>query len=81
MLNLQDINYEPSLDELKDCFDFSVFNDLCQKMQDNYQALVKIEFSRCTRVYGSNIKFKKAGKTLCIVYPHENYILTLVIIG
>ena len=41
----------------------------------------KIEYSSCSWERGWNIKFKKAGKALCTIYPRECYITVLVVVG
>ena len=40
-----------------------------------------LEFSKCSWEPGWNVKFKKSGKTLCTVYPRENYFTVIVVIG
>ena len=45
------------------------------------EAFEKIEFSACSWEHGWNIKFKKAGKTLCTIYPRENHVTVLVVVG
>lgn len=41
----------------------------------------KIEYSSCSWISGWNIKFKKAGKTLCTVYPQEGYVTVMTVVG
>lgn len=72
---------QPTLEEISEQLSCDAFNTLCLDMQERYQSLVKIEFSNCSWAYGWNIKFKKAGKNLCTVYPKENHITILIVIG
>lgn len=81
MLDLQNKNIQPTLEELKEVIRCSAFKTLCADMNERYQALVKIEFSSCSWAYGWNIKFKKAGKTLCTVYPQDGFITVLVVVS
>ena len=46
-----------------------------------YNCKEQIEFSSCSWEYGWNVKFKKSGKTLCTIYPRENYFTVLVVVG
>ena len=50
-------------------------------MKSKYHCSEKIEFSSCSWQFGWNIKFKKSGKTLCTIYPKENYFTVLVVVG
>ncbi len=46
-----------------------------------YQCNERIEYSSCSWEKGWNVKFKKAGKTLCTVYPRERYFTVMIVIG
>ena len=50
-------------------------------MKTKYNCNEKIEFSSCSWEYGWSVKFKKSGKTLCTIYPQENYFTVLVVVG
>ena len=58
-----------------------VFARFCSDMKSKYHCSEKIEFSSCSWQFGWNIKFKKSGKTLCTIYPKENYFTVLVVVG
>lgn len=53
----------------------------CLEIKDTYKCNEKIEYSSCSWEKGWNIKFKKAGKTLCTVYPRECYFTVMIVIG
>ena len=40
-------------------------------MDEEYKAVCRIEYSKDVWARGWNVKFKKAGKSLCVVYPKE----------
>ena len=40
-----------------------------------------LNLKRLVKHYVLNIKFKKAGKTLCTIYPRKNYFTVMVVIG
>lgn len=50
-------------------------------LKNRYNIKEKIEFSKCSLSPGWNVKFKKSGKSLCTVYPKENYFTVLIVIG
>ena len=51
------------------------------EIKETYKCNEKIEYSSCSWEKGWNIKFKKAGKTLCTVYPRENYFTVMIVAG
>ena len=81
MLDLQDKNYCPTLEEIGQYVRNPVFSQFCSEGKNIYQCREKIEFSSCSWEKGWNIKFKKAGKTLCTVYPRELYFTVLFVVG
>ena len=50
-------------------------------MEANCPAAPKFEYSACTMQTGWNIKYKKAGKNVCTVYPMEGYLICMILIG
>ena len=81
MIDLQDKNICPSLEEIGGYVRNPVFLEFCSDIQNTYQCQEKIEFSSCSWKRGWNIKFKKAGKTLCTLYPREGYFTVMVVVG
>ena len=53
----------------------------CIEMKAQYDCVGKTEFSSCSWMPGWNIKFKKAGKNLCTVYPREGFFTVLIVAG
>ncbi len=58
-----------------------LWNELCSYLEESYQAGAKIEYSRCCSCPGWNVKYKKAGRSLCTLYPKEGYFTSLVVFG
>lgn len=81
MLDLKDINYMPDIFEISDYIGNPLFDQFCEFMDREYKALRKIEYSKDVWARGWNIKLRKAGKSLCVIYPKENYFTVLVAIG
>ena len=81
MLDLKNINYMPDIYEMSDYIGNPLFNQFCEFMDREYKALRKIEYSKDVWARGWNIKLRKAGKSLCVIYPKENYFTVLVVIG
>ena len=81
MIDLQDKNTLPSLEEIGEYVRNPVFTLFCSRVKETYRCNEKVEYSSCSWKKGWNIKFKKAGKTLCTVYPKEGYFTVLVVVG
>lgn len=81
MFNKEDLSHIPTEYEMREYINNDLFEDFYQYMKNTYNALPKFEFSKCSWEYGWNVKFKKGSKSLCTVYPRENYFTVLVVIG
>ena len=81
MINLQDKNYCPAIEEISEYIRNPVFMQFCQDIRSTYKCNEKIEYSACSWEKGWNIKFKKAGKTLCTIYPREYYFTVMIVVG
>ena len=81
MINLQDRSYCPALNEIEEYVGNPIFHQFCSEIKETYHIKEKIEFSSCSWEKGWNIKFKRSGKSLCVVYPREGYFTVLVVIG
>lgn len=81
MIKIKDINYAPNINEISAYIKNSIFDEFYQYMNDKYKAVCKIEFSKDVWARGWNVKFRKSGKSLCVVYPKKNYFTVLVVVG
>ena len=71
----------PTEDIMKKYINNDLWEDFCQYMKNTYNVIPKFEFSKCSLEYGWNVKFKKGSRSLCTVYPRENYFTVLVVIS
>ncbi len=81
MTDLQDKQTRPTLEEIGAYVRNPLFARFCGEIQETHQCAEKIEYSACSLAPGWNVKFKKAGKTLCTIYPHEQYFTAMVVVG
>lgn len=81
MLDLKELDYPPLVNELSAYVGNDLFHRFYQFMMEEYQALCKIEYSKDVWFPGWNIKFKKAGKSLCVLYPQKGFFTVLVVVG
>ena len=81
MIDIKDMGYSPSIAEIGDSIGLPLFEVFCRYMDEEYQAVRKIEYSKDVWARGWNVKFRKAGKSLCVVYPKNKYFTVLVVLS
>ena len=81
MIDLQDKNSCPAIEEISEYVRNPVFMQFCSEIKSAYQCIEKIEYSSCSWAKGWNVKFKKAGKTLCTIYPKEGCFTVMIVVG
>ena len=81
MVDLQDPGRRPELAEIGEAVRNPVFMRFCAEIMEKYRCKEKIEYSGCSWETGWNVKFRKAGKTLCTLYPKEGYFRVLLVVG
>ncbi len=81
MIDLQDKSICPSLEEIGQYVGNPAFRKFCSEIGSRYQCSEKLEFSSCSWEKGWNIKYRKAGKTLCTIYPRELYFTVMIVVG
>ena len=81
MLNIEDKSYKPTISEIFHFVQLPLFQELYEYMLRKYQANVSIEYSGDKSLLGWNVKYKKAGRTLCTVYPRKGHFPLLLVVG
>ncbi len=81
MIDLFDKNYCPTVEEMGTVIRNPLFEQFCAQVKAKHQCSEKMEYSACSWERGWNLKFKKAGRTLCTIYPREGYFTVMVVIG
>ncbi len=71
----------PALEDLSALVRNPVFDAFCQEVAETWQCAPVIEYSGCSMEPGWNVKFRKAGRSLCTVYPREGFFTVLVVVG
>ncbi len=72
---------QPTFENVNDFIKNHLFKELCMYLESNFSVSLKMEYSCCSMQKGWNIKYKKGGKSLCILYPMGGYFLALVVIN
>lgn len=81
MFSKENFNHIPSEYEMSNFINNELWDKFCEFMKSNYNVNPIFEFSKCSLEFGWNIKFKKGSRTLCTVYPRENYFCVIIVIG
>lgn len=72
---------KPALEQISEYIGGPLWQELCGFVETVYGILPKVEYSMCSGARGWNVKYKKAGRSLCTLYPHEGFFTCLVCIG
>lgn len=81
MFNRNDYSVKPDMITISEYVNNSLWNKLTEFIIEKYKIQPIFEFSKCNWEYGWNVKFKKSGKSLCTLYPRENYFIIMIVIG
>ena len=58
-----------------------LWEKLNEFLKENYSVEPEYSYSRCSAQPGWNIKYKKASKSLCTLYPMDGYFIALIVVG
>ncbi|MCL2569073.1 MAG: DUF3788 domain-containing protein [Oscillospiraceae bacterium] len=76
---------EPSEDQIKEFVRTPLWDDLDQYLKQTCKVKPKVAHSNCSMDKGMwkgwNVKYQKSGKSLCTLYPKQDYFLALVQVG
>jgi len=50
-------------------------------LETTYHTAPKMSYSNCSAQPGWNVKYQKSGKSLCTLYPMDDFFIALVVIG
>lgn len=76
-----DETQKPSMVIINNYVNSHLFEDLCEHLEKEFQSKPVLEYSKCSLQRGWNVKYKKAGHTLCTLYPMAGYFIALVVIS
>lgn len=81
MFDRLDYQTQPDVIEIGEYVRNPLWLEFCGYMMEIYKIQPTYDFSKCSWEYGWNVKFKKGNKTLCTLYPYENYFIVMIVIG
>lgn len=80
-VNLFTADKQPTEAEIAEYIASPLWNNLNEFLQENYEVEPKYTYSTCSGQPGWNVKYQKAGRSLCTLYPMEGFFIALVVIG
>lgn len=72
---------QPTFAEIDKFIGNPLFGELCKFIEETYKIKTSVEYSQCSGARGWNVKYKKSGKSLCVIYPNNGFFTCLVVIG
>ncbi len=79
--NKEDETTRPDSETLSAYVNSPLWDRLNDKLQGGYACAPQYNYSRCSMQRGWNVRYKKAGRSLCTLYPMQGHFLALVVIG
>lgn len=80
-INLFPADTQPSEKQISDFIVSSLWADLNAFLRESYEVEPKYSYSVCSGQPGWNVKYQKAGRSLCTLYPMEGFFIALVVVG
>lgn len=74
-------NRQPNAAEIARYIHSPLWDDINHFLQENYEIQPTYSYSCCSGQPGWNVKYQKAGRSLCTLYPMDGYFIALVVIG
>lgn len=68
----------PSRDDFSRYVESSLFDELCNAVEESHGVKPQMDFSVCSWEPGWNIKYRKSSKALCTIYPRQSYFICMV---
>ena len=72
---------EPNMETIQGFVKTPLFTELCKYIEEAYEVTPQLSYSSCSMQAGWNVKYKKGGKSLCVLYPMEGLFIALVVVG
>lgn len=72
---------EPSEKDISNFISNPIWEELNTFLQESYEVQPSYSYSSCSDQPGWNVKYQKAGRSLCTLYPMQGFFIALVVIG
>lgn len=68
----------PMYEDILEYIELACFKQFDEELSSRFKLKSKLEFSRCVLDAGWNIKYKKSGRNIVIVYPKKGFFRVLI---
>lgn len=72
---------QPGAVEIARYINSPLWDEMNHFLQENYETQPDYSYSSCSGQPGWNVKYQRAGRSLCTLYPMDGYFIALVVIG
>ena len=74
---------KPSMEDIRSFIGEAkpLWDELVSFIEQAYKSKPQQDYSKCPAQPGWNVKFKKGGKSLCTLYPMQDYFIVLIVVG
>lgn len=80
-INAYPADTQPSGKQISDFIASPLWAELNEFVSQSYGVEPKYSYSACSGQPGWNVKYQKAGRSLCTLYPMEGFFIALVVVG
>ena len=81
MIDIIDKTHQPDISEIGAYIENPLFDAFCAHMEEAYGAQKDVAYSGDKLLPGWNVRFHKAGRTLCRLYPGNGRFSMLIVVG
>lgn len=74
-------NNQPTAGQISDYIASPLWENLNEFLRESYQVEPSYAYSGCSGQPGWNVKYQKAGRSLCTLYPMQGFFIAMVVIG
>ena len=80
-MNRYPAGVQPTERQIAEFIASSLWADLNVFLRESYAVEPKYSYSVCSGQPGWNVKYQKAGRSLCTLYPMDGFFIALVVVG
>lgn len=80
-IDIYSMDKQPTKAEIAEYIANPMWEDLNAFLSENYEIQPSYSYSKCSGQPGWNVKYQKAGRSLCTLYPMPGFFIALVVIG
>lgn len=72
---------QPTKEDIEKYIKNPLWKEINEFLKNGYDVEPAYSYSTCSGQPGWNVKYKKAGRALCTLYPMDGFFIALVVIG